>query len=406
MRIGLFGIYGVYNFGCEAIVRGTSTFIKMHYPDCQVVYFSRNYAYDSQALKDMDIEIIEIRSSNNLLKKIFNKVCSLFWIESRMPAFEAKKVLNDVDALFFIGGDIFTIPAILRENAKYPYVNELVEFGKRVVKRNIPIILYGASVGPFGEYEKAVSYYKNALQKYRKIVCRETVTMAYLKSFGLDNVVFSPDPAFLVNGKRNKNAVQYKKEYIGINLSPLSLNELYSNGADQIVRMKNLLLKIYGEFKEEILLLPHVVSEDENDNDYIFMKSLVNSMTSEEQEHFHIAEYKDGFLEIKEQLYNCKMVVSARMHCAINAMHEGIPTILLSYSQKSIGMCKYVYGIDKWVLPIKGMEEKLLPAMKDMMLQNADIEEMLIHRNSEIQQYLLDNRNVIKKSFGELSGDA
>lgn len=405
MRIGLFGIYGVYNFGCEAIVRGTSTFIKMHYPDCQIVYFSRNYIYDSQALKDTDIEIVEIKPTDNLFKKAFNKVCKFTGIEYRMPVFEVEKILNDVDAMFFIGGDIFTIPSILRENARYPYVNELVEFGKRAEKRKIPIILYGASVGPFGKYEKAVLYYKNALQKYCKIICRETVTMDYLKSIGLDNVAFSPDPAFLVKMEKLKEAIQYKKQYIGINLSPLSLNELYSDGSNQIDRMKHLLLKIYDEFKDDILLLPHVVSEDENDNDYLFMKTLVDSMTAEDQRHFHIADYEGGFLGIKEQLYNCKMIVSARMHCAINAMHEGIPTILLSYSQKSIGMCKYVYGTDKWVLPIQSMEKTLIPTMKDMMLQNADLEEMLLQRNHEIQKFLLENRNNMTKLLGEINSD-
>lgn len=33
MNIGLYGIYGVYNFGCEAIVRGTVQFIERVYPE-------------------------------------------------------------------------------------------------------------------------------------------------------------------------------------------------------------------------------------------------------------------------------------------------------------------------------------------------------------------------------------
>lgn len=407
MRIGLFGIGGVYNYGCEAIVRGTSNFIKMHYPDCQVIYFSKNYAYDSNALRDTDIDVVEIKAANNLLKKVINKLCLLTGIELRIPVFETEKVLGYVDELYFIGGDIFTIPEKLREQPRYSYVNELIEFGKRAVKREIPIVLYGASVGPFGDYEKAVLYYKNTLQKYYKIVCRESVTIDYLNSIGVDNTVFSPDPAFLVNATKSSESTEScEKRFIGVNLSPLSLNELYGDGAKQTERMKNLLLKIYNEFNEEILLLPHVISEDINDNDYQFMKSLMDSMTLEEKKHFHIADYKGGFLGIKEQLYSCKVVISARMHCAINAMHEGIPTILLSYSQKSIGMCKYVYGTDKWVLPIKDMEDSLIPTIKEMMMQREELENTLQQRILEIDQYILENRNSMRKLLGVKSGDA
>jgi len=40
MRIGLYGIGGVYNFGCEAIVRGAYKVIQGLYPGADIVYFS------------------------------------------------------------------------------------------------------------------------------------------------------------------------------------------------------------------------------------------------------------------------------------------------------------------------------------------------------------------------------
>ena len=58
--------------------------------------------------------------------------------------------------LFFsVGGDIYTIPKYLRKRNHYRYVNYLVEFGEYALKRGIKIIIYGASIGPFGKYEKA-----------------------------------------------------------------------------------------------------------------------------------------------------------------------------------------------------------------------------------------------------------
>lgn len=399
MRFGMFGIYGVYNFGCEAIVRGTTAFLRMLYPGCQLTYFSRNFEWDKKALNDLDIEIVQVEPKNGFCKKVVNKLSWITGTEYRIPPYDYRPVVKDMDALFFIGGDIYTIPAVDREQAKYRYVNELVEFGKIAVKKKIPIILYGASVGPFGTYGRAVRYYRNALEKYRMIICRENTTINYLNSMGLENVVFSADPAFLVKAAEDKQVPRCGK-YIGVNLSPLSLNELYgSNKENQIDRILELLRTIYTTFGYDILLLPHVVSADVNDNDYEFMKAIVEKMDSEMRTHFIMADYSGGFLGIKNQLLECKMVVSARMHCAINAIHESIPTILLSYSQKSIGMCEYVYGTNKWVVDIKRMEHELVPAMQNMLSSYETITHQLIIRNKEIQRYLIDNRVAITQQL-------
>ena len=48
----------------------------------------------------------------------------------------------------------------------------------------------------------------------------------------------------------------------------------------------------------------------------------------------------------------CSVVISARMHCAINAITEGIPAIFLSYSEKTLGMSKMIYGTEKFALQL------------------------------------------------------
>nr|WP_317354366.1 hypothetical protein [uncultured Agathobacter sp.] len=60
VRIGLYGIFGVYNFGCEAIVRGAYKFINKIYSDAQIMYFSYNYEYDRKALSDLDLVVVPI----------------------------------------------------------------------------------------------------------------------------------------------------------------------------------------------------------------------------------------------------------------------------------------------------------------------------------------------------------
>ena len=53
----------------------------------------------------------------------------------------------------------------------------------------------------------------------------------------------------------------------------------------------------------------------------------------------------------------CKFVIAARMHCAVNASIEGIPTIFLTYSQKSKGMAQFIYGSENLCIPMQEIDK-------------------------------------------------
>lgn len=62
MKVYLYGIQGVYNYGCEAMVRGISEKFKNMYPDCRVIYKTPDLANDSRVLSDcntVELEPIE-----------------------------------------------------------------------------------------------------------------------------------------------------------------------------------------------------------------------------------------------------------------------------------------------------------------------------------------------------------
>ena len=141
MRIGLFGIGGVYNFGCEAIVRGTTFFLRSYIPDCHVVYYSLYYEYDTRILRDLHIEIKPVCLNKTFPKRVVNKLKWISHYEGCELFYDYNKIIDDVDMLFFIGGDIYTIPIVRRKQRKYRYVNRLVEFGKKAIAKGVPIVL-------------------------------------------------------------------------------------------------------------------------------------------------------------------------------------------------------------------------------------------------------------------------
>lgn len=387
MNIGLYGILGTYNFGCEAIVRGAKKFIDDLYPGADVFYFSYSYEYDRKALSDLDVTVVPVIETNSLTKKCINKCLRVLHSTKRIPVIDEKNMLKSIDLILSIGGDIYTIPEVLRRNKRYEYYNSLVEFCER---SNLPVIVYGASVGPWGDYCKAIDYYRNHMMKYNLILCREKESVNYLAELGFNNVLFFPDPAFQLG-----EGVNYKGEYIGINLSPLSLKEIYgSYGEKQIQRFAHLLDSIYEMFLRPLMFVPHVLSKNEMDNDLEFMEIIRNHMKYKNK--VTLAETQNGFLGVKEGIRNCCMVISARMHCAINALEENIPTIFLSYSQKSIGMCEYVYESKKWLVNIKNIEDELPGLIREMIASREELSVLLSEQNQRIKEDYKTNITIVK----------
>lgn len=390
MRVGLYGIYGTYNFGCEAIVRGAVKFIRNNFGNCDIIYFSYSYDFDRIALRDLDIKIVSVENKHTFIVRAINKTLRMIHSKKQIPTIPFNKIIDQIDVVFSIGGDIYTIPAYLREKEKYPYYNHLVDFCNRAISNGKKVIVYGASVGPFGKYIKAVNYYVNNLSKYDKILCREQDSVDYLKKLGLDNMTFFPDPAFTVRLAQDN---EVEKKYIGVNLSPLSLNETNgSYGEKEIKSMASLMDKLIEETDERLLFIPHVISNNPNDNDYLFLKEICKKM--EHKDNVTFADYSGGFLGIKKQLRECKIVISSRMHCAINAVCENVPTIFLSYSQKSIGMCKYVYGDERWVIRLNDINTDLISKAKELLDKRVKTGRTLAVRNKEIWEYITHNQQI------------
>ena len=395
MRIGLYGILGVYNFGCEAIVRGACQLIRRLYPEAQIVYFTYSYDYDKKALQDLNLKIRPIELKATFWDKVQHKIKVKLNSERCGFYFDFDSVIGSVDMIFSIGGDIYTIPKFLRAQNAYPYYNSLVEFCDRAIDAGKDVVVYGASVGPFGNYKKAIDYYKKNLSRYKMIICREEESVNYLNSLGLRNTCFFPDPAFQVKAV-DRTPLQPK--YIGINLSPLSLKEIYGKHSEETyVNYAKMIDSVFESTHKDILLIPHVISKDEMDDDESFLHKLKILTKPETQQHIHFADWKGGFLGLKPQLKECYLVISARMHCAINAIDENIPAIFLAYSQKSVGMCKYIYGNCDYLIDLKAIETELIKKVQIVFRNSDNLSAKLELRNKEIEQYYKDNLNNVKR---------
>ena len=389
---GLYGIGGLYNYGCEAIVRGTTKILRQASPSATIRYFTPRAEDDARRIAGLSIDVRQITPGHRSLSlKVANKIAQKLCVPFDSTLEDYSAVLENTDLLVSVGGDIYTIPAHLRKRARYPYFNRLVRMGQLAQERGIPEIVIGASIGPFGDYRPAVEYYAGHLRDLDLICCRERRSVSYLDSIGVrDNVCLMPDPAFFVKGA-DTDDVWDSAEYLGVNLSPLSLREI--NGAatkDDAARFAELIMKLMDQVGLHAMLVPHVLSPDPHDNDLDFLKKVASAMDGAHRSRTEVVEPK-SFLDAKRYLRSCRLVIAARMHCAVNAMCEGVPTILLSYSQKAIGLCEFVYGSDRWTLPLRSAIETLPARLAELERCSDRVHSDLLERVRQIREESFDS---------------
>lgn len=343
MRILLIGINGVYNYGCEAIVRGTVNKMRQMFPTIEIDYASSNLKDDKRRLKGCSVKIIRRKNRWawwNVKRKIFEKLN----IKNDIIAEDINLVKN-YDAIFSIGGDIYTL---------FPdgsYASNLVKYGDYCEAQGVPYILWGCSVGPFERDERIKQIFIKHLSKISLIVAREYSTIDYLQTLGIkDNVCFSFDPAFSVC--QNLPVIGHSEiKKVGLNLSPLSLLYLHMDRDNCLKSFADIIKYMVKELHLNVLLLPHVISSYRNDDDLSFLKAIYDLVGDNKNVEIEMSD--PGFVGLKKRISECDVIFAARMHCAINAITCGVPTFFLSYSEKSRGMSKLVYGKEDYCINLK-----------------------------------------------------
>ncbi len=108
-KILLIGISGVYNYGCEAIVRGTEAIIRREYPNADIIYASFRPTDDQARLYGSQVKLIKRKHLRRYsIKNISRKLLSIVGIRWS-PRIDSLQMLKNVNAILSIGGDIYRL---------------------------------------------------------------------------------------------------------------------------------------------------------------------------------------------------------------------------------------------------------------------------------------------------------
>lgn len=339
----------IYNYGCEAIIRGTVHILSQVFGDDLCCYFPERYpGYSKKRLADMGNLTIVPHSQFRAAIRFGLRKLGLPWYN--VIRFNTAQ-LRSSDCVLSMGGDMYTL-------ATGDIPLGLVGLGEYCYKKGIPYILWGATVGPFEDRPDRLHLITEHLRKAKLIFARDTATVNYLESKSIkDNVKRVADPAFLMSPERCDIARFLPKEnrrpILGLNFSPLA-GRYYPDKEQFIREIIKTCEAVIQTFSISIVLIPHVFTpfEFESYDDLQFHARIYEGIDDKLKERIGLVSEDIGARPMKHLISQLSYYAGARMHSTIAAFSMKVPTISLAYSMKAEGLNQDLFGHNEWVLSI------------------------------------------------------
>lgn len=339
MKYFLFNHEGSKNHGCEAIVRGSMNIIENSDEKAEFVLSSNNPS-DDKILNNITVKAARTRA----LTKVEKLIAAVDLKINNSETYALQKMYSpivsdaeDCDVCLSVGGDTYC----------YGDNHGIQVLTRELKKRGKKTVLWGASIGAEDLSERKLE----SLRDFDAIFTREPITYELLRENGAnDNIYLFSDPAFCMERVEVEPIDGFTRENtLGFNISPL----VASGDPRKKEIAEDFLRFVFENTTMKVLLIPHVV--EENNNDYDFMKPIF-----EKFEHTGRIAILPSDLEARQYkgyIAGTRFFVGARTHSTIAAYSSGVPTIALGYSVKARGIAKDIFGEEKYVLDIKAMTD-------------------------------------------------
>lgn len=390
---------GFKNKGNCALVKSTMDTIIKYIPDTKfVLYGSNNLYHDNWIIRPS----LASQPLKSIKPWIYLCLCITYNILKRMEI--NFKYINKTRLIEYLDADVII-------NSGGDQTSGERGFGVSVflniiyaILLNKPTVLYGESLGYF---ENPLSNWCAAqvFQRVDLILLRENISLEYLKKNNISKpkICVTADPAFnlqptepsIVDEVLFKENIKImpSEELIGIN--PSGLISQISNSDDYLLTTVKFINKIISSPGVNVLLIPHVFSENDDDRECI--KEIIKRMPNKSQIYTIDHEYSPQVL--KGIIGKCDIFIGGRMHATIASTSMLIPTIGVAYSHKMHGIIGQMLGMDKYIVNIEDYSYENLSILFDEIKAN----KMSVKKELEVKipliQKLADSNGQMIKQY-------
>ncbi|GAB3093703.1 polysaccharide pyruvyl transferase family protein [Lysobacter terrae] len=378
------------NRGCEAIVRSTVALLRAQCGDVEVLVPSLDIERDRAQWPDAADH--GVRFVRAYLPRVAG-----YWVHlQRLPVPFLKRArwpfpmpswlrqqLADVDAVLAVGGDNYSLD--------YRIPSPVMGLDRYAMDLGKPVILWGASVGPFDREPGFVPAVKRHLARMNFIAVRESASYRYLtEKLGLANVVLMADPAFMLG----RETIDYARFWprcpngvLGVNIS--SLIERYKRPEQDLrAEVAEFIRRAVRDYGLGVLLVPHVnpLQGEHSGGDATYMADLLERL-QDLGDSVTMMPHELNAAQTKYVISQFRFFVGARTHSTIAALSSGVPTVSIAYSVKARGINRDLFGNEDAVLPTTELSADRLQRSLDWLIQEERrLQETLARRIPELQE--------------------
>lgn len=343
------------NRGCEAIVRGSVELLSERFSGASYILSSFGLSRFDDACGEKDSRIIHNPHRDCLSLRKYSPEWWMWrcaygrskeYLLRRRFGAQLRSALRS-DAALMLGGDNYTLD--------YEVPTVYVELNRALLSTGIPVVLWGASVGPFTTHPEFEDLMREHLRQITLIMARESETVAYLRSIGVeDNVRAVADPAFVMTPSEpslpDDLAEFVERRPLGLNLSALAGNYGSARGTRWTDTARSCVQALLDSGLGPVLLVPHVTIDAADGNDHAFLVSATEGI---QDDRLRILPPVLNAQEYKWAISKTRAFAGTRMHSTVAALSTCVPTLSLGYSMKSRGINKDVFGHTEWLLPVE-----------------------------------------------------
>lgn len=389
------------NRGCEAIVKGTMKILRAQFGDGLAVragvYGDPNDIDDDargngdKAIRSFGLRAAAPRWSGPWIASKLNERLGTGFAGLHSPLLPH---IAGAAVAMEMGGDNYSLD--------YGIPRLFLEMDRFLMNRKVPVVVWGASIGPFDKEPSFAPEMFSHLRKLAGLLVRETATQEYLERNGVSrNVQLVADPAFLmdpVTVPPDRLGFAIPGGAIGLNLSPLIAK--YFVKTDRAVwELSDEDLAPWIDFSSEVVrtivsstgrtvvLIPHVSSPVHCCDDFWFLDAVRRKVADTGCREVLCVSHPLSAAELKSVIASCAVFCGARTHATIAAFSSCVPTLSFGYSMKARGINQDILGHLNYCLDAKTLSlNQVRDSVSDLLAHEQDIRGLLQSRIPVIQE--------------------
>lgn len=387
----LCGHTGSDNRGCEAIIKSTVQLLKENGISSDIATFAPEE--DIRAGLDKLGRLIPYKGyqKKDIIPRIYNCAAKrLLHNEYPGESFRQKEVFTAVKqagSAVVVGGDTYCYS----RNARMPSycVNTFAK------KNRLQSFLWSCSING----EKIDREMVEDLKKYTMIFPREQLTYQNLLNVGIpeEKLFRMSDSAFALETE----PIDLPEDFTNVFAYNPSFTLCNCENGARIAQNRVALLKyILKETDMKIALIPHVFKK--NYGDLATCLELEKELNAPDRVYVVNGNYSCG--QLKEVIRRCCVLFAERTHASIAGYSQCVPTFVVGYSVKSLGIATDLFGTTQdRVVPreLLTQENTLLNCARRFLDQEAQIRQQL---TKTVPSYMQMTRNGAKALCQILNG--